>query len=141
PQVTTADLSHQYSITTLAFAQGAIGVSAEASKGMTYYPYSNRKPEVEQEATVGFPAAGLTGGGMAEVSGPIPLLTWGSQTNVNYSLPRPQMVSHTNAPVSGSQSVHANAGGGSPSFGQVLNELQGALQQLSATLSTYKSPN
>jgi RHS repeat-associated protein len=57
PQFTTADLSHQYSITTSGFAQGGAGASVEVSKGMTYFPYSTRNPEPSQEATVGFPAA------------------------------------------------------------------------------------
>src|SRR5262249_43683515 len=57
PQLTTADLSHQYSVSTAGFVQGGAGVSVEISKGMTYYPYSNRKPESYQEASYGFPAA------------------------------------------------------------------------------------
>jgi hypothetical protein len=35
PQITTADLSHQYSIFTAGFAEGGAGVSVRVSKGMT----------------------------------------------------------------------------------------------------------
>src|SRR5262249_34212463 len=45
PQITTADLSHQYSVSTGAFVQGGVVASMDISKGMTYYPYSNRKPD------------------------------------------------------------------------------------------------
>jgi hypothetical protein len=144
PQITTADLSHQYQISTAGFAQGGVFVSGEVSKGMTYYPYSNRKPEPYQESSVGFPAAELAAGGMAEVSGPIPFLTWSSQPNINYSLPRPQMISNINVPrtqANSSQRSSSSSGGGSPSYGQVLSNLQSALQQLNAVLSTYKSNN
>jgi len=91
PQITTADLSHQYQVSTEGFAQGGVIASAEVAKGMTYYPYSNRKPQPYQDATIGFPAVELTGGVKGIVSGPIPFLTWTSQPNINYSLPRPQM--------------------------------------------------
>jgi hypothetical protein len=91
PQITTADLSHQYQISTEGFAQGGYIGSVEISKGMTYYPYSNRKPNSYQDATVGFPAVELAGGVMGIVSGPIPFLTWSSQQNISYSLPKPQM--------------------------------------------------
>lgn len=96
PQITTADLSHQYSISTAAFAQGGSGVSVEKSKGMTYYPSSDRKPESYQEGSVGFPALEPAGGVMSEVSGPIRVPIWSNQSSVNYSLPRPQMVNSLN---------------------------------------------
>ena len=109
---------------------------------MTYYPCSNRLPESEQEATVGFPAAGLIAGGLAEVSGPIPFLTWGSpQPNINYALPQPEMMSNINTSSPSSQNFQASSGGESLSEAQVLDNLQGALQQLSAALSSYKSAN
>ena len=91
PQITTADLSHQYQISTEGYAQGGVVIGGEVSKGMTYYPYSTRKPNSYQDATVGFPAAELAGGVRSIVSGPIPFLTWSSQSNINYSLPKPQM--------------------------------------------------
>src|SRR6516162_11356023 len=47
---------HQYSISTAAYAQGGAGVSVEMSKGMTYYPHSDRKPY--QEGSLGYPAVG-----------------------------------------------------------------------------------
>jgi hypothetical protein len=53
PQLTTADLSHQYSISTAAFAQGGAGISVEMSKGMTYFPYSKRKPEPYRKPHLG----------------------------------------------------------------------------------------
>jgi hypothetical protein len=93
PQITTADLSHQYQISTEAFAQGGAGLSVQMAKGMTYYPYSKRKPESYVDGAVGFPAVELAGGVMSTVSGPIPFLTWSSQANINYSLPLPQMSS------------------------------------------------
>jgi hypothetical protein len=53
------------------------------------------------------------------------------------------MVSNINisaSQVSTSQAIGSSSGGrGSPSYGQVLSNLQSALQQLSAVLSTYKS--
>jgi RHS repeat-associated protein len=150
PQLTTADLSRQYSISTAAFAQGGAGASVEVSNGMTYFPYSNRKPEPYQEASIGFPAAELTGGGIAEVSGPIPYLTWSSRPPINYSLTRPQMVQAINMPTTAGASFNQgmsvmrsgsrSSGGVSTSFSQVVSQLQSALQQLSAILSTYKSP-
>jgi RHS repeat-associated protein len=91
PQITTADLSHQYSVSSEAFAQGGYLLSGEVSEGMTYYPYSKRKPEAYQDGTVGFPAVELAGGVKGIVSGPIPFLTWSSQPPINYSLPLPQM--------------------------------------------------
>jgi hypothetical protein len=148
PQITTGDLSHQYSVSTGAFAQGGAGVSVEISKGTTYYPYSNRKPDSYQEASFGFPAAELAGGGIAEVSGPIPFLTWSKQSNINYALPRPQMVSNINVQAtshvnynqgSGSSRSSSSGGGNSQTYSQVLSSLQSALQQLSSVLSTYKS--
>jgi RHS repeat-associated protein len=144
PQITTADLSHQYSISTAAFAQGGVIASVEMSKGMTYYPYSNRKPKPYQEASVGFPAVELSGGGMAEVSGPIRFPTWSSQSNINYSLPRQQMVSNVGYQANNQSSYNRNTnisssggGSGSLSYSQVLSSLQNVLQQLSAVLSTY----
>jgi RHS repeat-associated protein len=71
PQITTADLSHQNSVSTGAFAQGGAVASVEISKGMTYYPYSNRKPDPYQDGSFGFPAVELAGGVMGTVSGPI----------------------------------------------------------------------
>jgi RHS repeat-associated protein len=91
PKITTADLSHQYQMSTEGFAQGGVLLSVEVAKGMTYYPYSNRKPNSYQDATIGFPAAELAGGVMSIVSGPIPFLTWSSPQNINYALPKPQM--------------------------------------------------
>jgi hypothetical protein len=61
------------------------------SKGMTYYPYSKRKPDPYLDASFGFSAVELAGGVKSIVSGPIPFLTWSSQQNINYSLPTPQM--------------------------------------------------
>jgi RHS repeat-associated protein len=92
PQITTADLSHQYSVSTGAFAQGGAGVSMEISKGMTYYPYSNRKPDPYQDAAIGFPAVELAGGVMGTVSGPI--ATWSTKPNINYLLAKPQMTNN-----------------------------------------------
>jgi RHS repeat-associated protein len=144
PQITTADLSHQYSVSTAVFAQGGAGVSLEVSKGMTYYPYSTKKPTPYQEATVGFPAAGLTGGAMAEVSGPI--YTWNKSAAIDYSLPKPRMVNNLNAPQNkspnsvqqGANYGRTSSGGASYSQAQVLSNLQSALIQLNAVLSTYK---
>jgi RHS repeat-associated protein len=142
PQITTADLSHQYSISTAAFAQGGAGASVEMSKGMTYYPYSDRKPESYQEGSLGFPAVELAGGVMSEVSGPIRFPTWSNQSSVNYSLPRPQMVNSLNTSSTqggNSQSFRSSSSGGGSSYSQVLSSLVSALQQLSAVLSAYKS--
>jgi hypothetical protein len=148
PQLTTADLSHQYSISTAAFAQGGAGISVEMSKGMTYFPYSKRKPEPYQEASLGFPAAELAGGGIAEVSGPIPALTWSARPSINYSLSSPQMVRNMNMPMNTQQSYNqgvrvtgsgASGAGIVSSLSQVLSSLQSILQQLNSVLSTYKS--
>jgi RHS repeat-associated protein len=146
PQITTADLSHQYSISTGAFAQGGAIASAELSQGMTYYPYSTRKPTPYQDASLGFPAVELAGGVMGTVSGPI--YTWNKSGVVNYSLPKPQMVSNLKAPttqVNNSQNIRpsgsSSGAGSSPSYGQVLSNLRSALLQLNAVLSTYKSNN
>jgi RHS repeat-associated protein len=147
PPVTTADLSHQYSISTAAFAQGGAVASYEESTGMTYYPYSTRKPEPYQEASVGFPALELAGGAMAEVSAPIGTWFWAKPSvSYSYSLPRPQMVSSINNPTNGltSSSQNFSISGGSSSsgasgLGQILSSLVSALQALSAVLSTYKS--
>jgi RHS repeat-associated protein len=144
PQITTADLSHQYSISTAAFAQGGSGISVEMSKGMMYYPYSDRKPESYQEGSLGFPAVELAGGVMSEVSGPIRFPTWSNQSSVNYSLPRPQMVNSLNTSSAqgiNSQSVRSSSSGGGSSYAQVLSNLMSVLQQLSAVLSAYKSSN
>jgi hypothetical protein len=145
PQVTTADLSHQYSISTAAFAQGGAVASYEVSKGMTYYPYSTRKPEPIQEASVGFPAVELAGGAMAEVSRPIGTWFW-ARPSVTYSLPRPQMLSSISNPTNGPTNSNPNfsiSGGGSSGsgsrLGQILSSLVSALQALSAVLSSYKS--
>jgi hypothetical protein len=73
-QISTGDLDHQYSINDSAFVTGGGSVGVELSKGMTYYPYSDRKPRVTQEASIGI-RGGLGAGVTSQVSGP--LITWG----------------------------------------------------------------
>ena len=113
---------------------------------MTYYPYSDRKPEPFQEAAVGFPAVQLAGGGMGTVSGPI--ITWSTKPSINYALPKPQMTNNLsvprqiNAPAQHSMNnSRTSSGGGSYTQAQVLSNLQSALIQLSAMLATYQSSN
>jgi hypothetical protein len=114
---------------------------------MTYYPYSTRKPEPYQEASVGFPALELAGGAMAEVSAPIGTWFWAKPSvSYSYSLSRPQMVSSINNPTNGLTSSSQNfriSGGSSSSggsgLGQILSSLVSALQALSAVLSSYRS--
>lgn len=145
PQITTADLSHQYSVSTEAFAQGGAGVSIEMSKGMAYFPYSDRKAEPYQDATVGFPAVELAGGVMGTVSGPI--ITWSSRPSIKPSLPKPQMINNLSMPAANSFArpsmnySRPSSGGGSYTQAQVLSDLRGALIQLSAVLATYQSGN
>jgi RHS repeat-associated protein len=88
--VTTADLSHTYSVSAAGFVAGGDVVGAELEKGEIYYPYSLRKPQSYQEASVGL-SEELTGGVMSQVSGP--LIVWNQpQSSANYSLPYPQMI-------------------------------------------------
>ena len=79
-QISTEDLTHQYSISTSLFAAGGDTVGAQVSKEVTYYPYSAKKPESYQSAGFGV-AVGLSAGGMAEVSGP--LVVWGSSAGAS----------------------------------------------------------
>jgi hypothetical protein len=92
---------------------------------MTYYPYSKRKPNSYVDGRIGFPAVELAGGVMSTVSGPIPFLTWSSQSNINYSLPLPQMNGLSSSyqalffagVTQKSQASGTNKGGGSSSGG------------------------
>ena len=142
PQVTTADLSHQYSISTAAFVQVAPGVSIERSKGMTSYPYSKRKAETYDEASFGIPAAGASAGGIAEVSGPIPFLTRSGNPTTDDKLQKPNMVGNITVPQSRqggySQNFNFSQGGRTSAYAQALSSLQNALKQLSVVLSNYK---
>jgi RHS repeat-associated protein len=74
-QITTGDLDHQYSVTGSTFATGGGGLGVEISKGTTYYPYTDKKPKLTQEASFGT-RGGLGAGVVTQVSGP--LITWGS---------------------------------------------------------------
>jgi hypothetical protein len=143
--LTSADLSHTYSVSTGLFASGGDVVGATLEKGMTYYPYSLRAPQAYTEGSLGL-AAELAVGGMAHVSGPI--LVWNQPQYVNYSLPKPQIVSNINVPTNSQAQYGQNSGayrsassaGNSEAFYQTLSTLQSALQQLSTILTTYK-PN
>ena len=105
--ITSADLSHTYSISTGLFATGGDVVGATLEKGMTYYPYSLRAPQAYTEGRLGL-AAELAGGGMANVSGPI--WVWNRQQYVNYSLPTPQMVSSVNSPINNQAQYSQSSG-------------------------------
>ena len=143
-QVSTETLSHTYSVSTSVF--GGIGtfLNAEVSRGMTYYPYSLRKPEQFDEMAVGV-GAQLSVGGIAEVSGP--LLKWGQRKNVPMQSPlaQPLMVSKLNLVNTRTQNNNnvntARQGSGASQLtqAQVLSNLQSALVQLNAVLSTYQS--
>jgi hypothetical protein len=152
-QISTANLDHQYSVSTGAFMAGGFPVGAEVSGGMTYYPYSLRKPEPFVEAGGGL-AAEASAGVMNQVSGP--LFVWNRQQNksVDFGLATPKMLPslnrYTRTIMTGGQpsglfnnsTTRAGASaGGAQNVGQVLGQLQTALQQLSAVLSTYKSTN
>jgi RHS repeat-associated protein len=139
--VTSADLSHTYSISTGLFATGGDVLGGAVEEGMTYYPYSLRRPQPYAEAGLGL-AAELAAGGMAHVSGP--LLVWSQPQSINYSLPRPQMVSNIQGNQTNySQNLNAKQSNSSQntsaSFSQVLSSLQSMLQQLNAILSTYRA--
>jgi RHS repeat-associated protein len=88
-QISTTDLGHTYGISTGVFAAGGVPVGAEASGGMTYYPYSLRKPQPYIEGGLGL-SAEVAVGGTAEVSGP--LWVWNANTSVNMNLAKPQIV-------------------------------------------------
>jgi RHS repeat-associated protein len=137
-QVTTADLPHMYWISTSVYMTGGYPVGGEVAKGITYYPYSLRKPEPYSEGGIGI-AAELAAGGTSEISGP--LWVWNQTKTVNYSLPKPQMVNNIvaskNSPTT-SNGVRPGSGGVSPSYSQALGNLQSALQQLNTALSNYK---
>jgi RHS repeat-associated protein len=142
--ITSADLSHTYSISTGLFATGGDVVGGTVQEGMTYYPYSLRRPQPYAEAGLGL-AAELAAGGMADVSGP--LLVWSRSQSINYSLPKPQIVNNIGGqsstqktPGSTFNGRQSNSGSGtSGSFSQILSSLQSVLQQLNAILSTYKA--
>jgi RHS repeat-associated protein len=111
--VTTADLSHTYSVSAAGFVAGGDVAGAELEKGEIYYPYSLRKPQSYQEGSVGL-SEELTGGVMSQVSGP--LIVWNQpQSSVNYSLPYPQMTSSLSnrVPVSNGAASPAVWGGSS----------------------------
>jgi hypothetical protein len=83
---------------------------------------------------------------MAEVSAPI--WQWTKTPVMNSALPKAAMVSNVNYPTFNATtpaqstprygSTGSGGSGGSPSLGQVLANLQSALQQLSVALSNYK---
>lgn len=136
-QITTADLQHQYSVTNSVFATGGGGVGVEVSKGMTYFPYSERESESTQQASFGL-RGGLGGGAVSEVSGPV--WVWGRQPrSTSSALPQSQMQSGVNAKNTSvnmtNYSQNARGASGS-SFSQTLNSLSNALKQLSSLLSS-----
>jgi len=95
-------------------------VPLEASKGMTYSPYSLRKPESYRRLDR-IPSTGTAAGGMAgSFRGPyIPFN--GQRTDHHYSLPKPQMTN----PIQDSAQPSMNnsrgsSGGGSYTQAQVL---------------------
>jgi RHS repeat-associated protein len=113
--VTTAVLSHTYSVSAAGFAAGGDVVGPELEKGEIYYPYSLRKPQSYQEASVGL-SEELTGGVMSQVSGP--LIVWNQpQSSANYSLPYPQMTSNLSNKLSVSNGAASPAVWGGSSSG------------------------
>lgn len=68
--LSTANLSHTYSISTSLFAAGGEVVGGTLEKGTTYYPYSMKRPQAYQEGGVGL-SEELSAGAMSEVSGPL----------------------------------------------------------------------
>jgi RHS repeat-associated protein len=145
--ITTADLQHVYSISTGAGVTVGAGPAGELARGMTYYPYTLRKPQPYTEAAVGL-GEELSAGVSAEVSGPI--WVWSQpKESVNYALPLPK-ITNSNSKSSGSSSLlnrtpQSAAGkasnGPSASYSQQLNSLYNALTQLSSVLSNYKNSN
>src|SRR5450755_1676844 len=147
-QITTADLDHQYSITNSAFVTGGALVGVELSKGMTYYPFSDRKPSPFQEGSFGI-RGGLGGGVMSQVSGP--LVTWGpslsnyiSSTNQLptsqwaagfptsgapqlFTTPSGAIVNAAGGVVSAPHTASGGGGGGGGSGGQLFTTPSGAI--------------
>jgi hypothetical protein len=100
--ISTADLQHVYSISTGAGVTVGAGPAGELTRGMTYYPYTLRKPQPYTEAAVGL-GEELSAGVSAEVSGPI--WVWSQpKESVNYALPLPK-ITNSNSKSSGSSSL------------------------------------
>jgi RHS repeat-associated protein len=148
PQITTANLSSQYSVTTGLSASGGDGYyGVEISKGETYYPYSKKPPQSSQEATVGI-RGGLGGGDITQFY--VPLITSGNAPQ-GANGPVANIPGGNGSPMSSTgsnntpNSVSNGALGGSSSrtngnsFSQVLNTLANALQQLSTILAALSS--
>jgi RHS repeat-associated protein len=132
--ISTTDLQHVYSISTGASVTVGAGPAGELAGGMTYYPYSLRKPQSYKEAAVGF-GEELSAGASAEVSGPI--WVWSQPTErIDYSLPSPKMNSSNNLSLKNSGSSGAGSNS-SQSYSQQLGSLYNALVQLKSVLSTY----
>jgi hypothetical protein len=141
PQVTAANLPEQYAITTGLSASGGSGLyGVEVSKNETYYPYSKKRPETSQEASVGS-RGGLSAGNITEFY--LPVLTWGNnQRSANGPVAGAAYASlnsnsSTDKSSPGQNMSRATSGNISASaLTQVLNQLSSLIQQLSAILST-----